>query len=234
MHLFGCGDIISSMEMRENKECVKYFLIAGVILMCLYSSVISKVFIPLFDNVYYGNLVKLFLSISNAVIWGVEMAIIIVVCKKIGVKIFAPKSETERPFWRVIAVFVMAVVPMFVISACVGWKVKIVYSLGLHITSVGLACNAAEIGAYIIRMGLMVMFISCVQSGFELLIKSKVVIPWGAIFAFLTFGLIDFFVFAVDLRVFYLLMSFWYGLVYLFADRKIALTWMVCYLIYLL
>lgn len=222
------------MELRKDKTSIKYFIIAGIILLCLYSSAISKVFTPLFDNVYYGNLVRLFIAITNAIIWGVEMAIIIAVCKKIGVQLFAPKTDAERPLWKVIVLFAMAVVPMFVISACVGWKVKIVYSLGLHITSVGLACNVAEIVAYIVRMGLMVMFISCIQTGFELLFKCKYTIPWGAIFAFLTFGLIDFFVFPVDLRAFYLVMSFWYGLVYLSADRKIALTWIVCYLIYLL
>lgn len=222
------------MELRKDKNCIKYFIMAGVILACLYSSAISKLFTPLFDNVYYGNLVRLFRAITNAIIWGIEMAVIIVVCKKLGIKLFAEKSQHESPLWKVIVLFAMAVIPMFVISACVGWKVKIVYSLGLHITSVGLGCNVAELVAYIVRMGLMVMFISCVQTGFELLFKTKYIIPWGAIFAFLTFGLIDFFVYAVDLRAFYLIMSFWYGIIYLFADRKVSLTWIICYLIYLL
>lgn len=222
------------MKLVKDKNCIKYFLMAGIILLCLYSNGLAKLFTPLFDNIYYGNLVRMFVAITSAIIWIIEMVVIVLISKKIGVKIFAEKTEQERPLWKVITVFAMAVIPMIVISACVGWKVKIVYALGEHVTSVGLGCNVAEIGAYVVRMGLMIMFISCVQTGFEMIFETKYTIPYGAIFAFLTFGLIDFFVLAVDLRAFYLVMSFWYGLIYLFADRKIALTWVVCYLIYLL
>ena len=67
-----------------------------------------------------------------------------------------------------------------------------------------------------------------------MIFKTKYVIPYGAIFALLTFGLIDFFVLTMDLRLFYLVMSFLYGIIYLVADKKFMTTWALCYLIYLL
>ena len=123
---------------------------------------------------------------------------------------------------------------MLIVSACINWKVKIVYALGVKVTTVGLVCNVCEILAYAVRMVLMIMFIVSIQKGCELIFKSKYIIPYGAILAFLTFGLIDFFVLAMDLRVFYLIASLLYGVIYLIADRKFATTWVLCYLIYLL
>lgn len=223
------------MTLNKNKQCIKYFVLAVVLLACLYSSKIADLFIPIFDNIYYGNLVSMFVAIASAIIWAIEIAIILFVCKKFGVEIFTKKQDKkELPLIRVILLFVITILPMIVISACIGWKVKIVYALGVKVTTVGLVCNVCEILAYAVRLILMLMFIVCVQKGFETLINSKVTIPYGALFALITFGLIDFFVLAMDLRVFYLVVSFLYGVIYLLADRKFSTTWILCYLIYLL
>ena len=47
--------------------------------------------------------------------------------------------------------------------------------------------------------------------------------------AFLTFGLIDFFVLNMDLRAFYLIVSLLYGIIYLIAKRKFGITYILCY-----
>lgn len=223
------------MTITKDKNCIKHFIISGIILLCLYSNALAQLFTPIFDNIYYGNLVDMFVAIVSAVIWGIEIIALIFVCKKLGVQLFTPKDKKgELKLWRVIVLFILTLLPMLIISAVLNWKVKIVYALGVRVTSVGLVCNVAEILAYGVRMVLMVMFIRCVQEGFDLIIKTKYPIPFGAIFAFLTFGLIDFFVLAVDLRAFYLVISFLYGIIYLVADKKVGLTWVLCYLIYLL
>lgn len=224
------------MTIVKDKNCIKYFILAGVILLCLYSSGLAELFVPIFDNIYYGNLVDMFVAITSAIIWGIEIGVIIFVCKKLNIEIFTPKENKgkELQTWKVILLFVLTIVPMLIVSACINWKVKIVYALGVKVTTVGLACNACEILAYAVRMVLMIMFIVSIQKGFDLIIKTKYIIPYGAIFAFLTFGLIDFFVLSLDLRAFYLIASLLYGVVYLIADKKFSITWVLCYLIYLL
>lgn len=224
------------MTIVKDKSCIKYFCLAGIILLCLYSNGLADLFIPIFDNIYYGNLVKMFVSLTSAIIWGVEILAIVIVSEKLGIHLFTSKENKgkELQTWKVILLFVLTILPMLIISACINWKVKIVYALGVKVTTVGLACNACEILAYAVRMVLMVMFIVCVQKGFELIFKTKHIIPYGAIFAFLTFGLIDFFVLAIDLRAFYLMASLLYGVIYLVADKKFGITWVLCYLIYLL
>ncbi len=223
------------MTITKNKQCIKYFILAGIVLLCLYSSKLADLFIPIFDNIYYGNLVNMFVAIVSAIIWGIEIGGILFACKKFGIEIFAKtEDKKELPLMRVIVLFILTILPMIIVSACIGWKVKIVYALGVKVTTVGLACNVCEILAYAVRMVLMIMFIVCIQKGFEMLIQSKYVIPYGAIFALITFGLIDFFVLNMDLRAFYLVVSFLYGIIYLLSGRKFSTTWILCYLIYLL
>ena len=131
------------MTIVKDKRCIKYFALAGVILLCLYSNVIAKLFIPIFDNIYYGNLVDMFVAIVSAIIWGAEIGAIIFACKKLGIELFVPKEakSKEMQTWRVMLLFVLTILPMLIISACINWKVKIVYALGVKVTTVGLACN---------------------------------------------------------------------------------------------
>ena len=224
------------MLVTKDKKCIKYFCLAGAILLCLYSNAFAQVFVPLFDNIYYGNLVNMFVGLTSALIWGVEVAVIIFVCKKLNIQIFTPKEQKgkELQTWQVILLYMLTILPMLIISACLNFKLKIVYALGVRVTTMGLAGNVAELLAYAVRMVLMLMFIACIQKGFEMIFKTKYIIPYGAIFAFLTFGLIDFFVLGMDLRAFYLIVSLLYGVIYLVANKKFALTWLLCYLIYLL
>lgn len=227
------------MTFTKNKECIKYFISAVIILICIYSNKLADLFIPIFDNVYYGNLTDMFVAIASAIIWGLEILILCFIAKRFKVYLFKnPDVEKkELELWRVIVLFVITILPMIIVSACINWKVKIVYALGVRVTTVGLVCNVAEILAYAVRMILMVMLIRCVQEGFDKIFTYKnpnLVIPFGAIFAFLTFGLIDFFVLAMDLSVFYLLVSLVYGIIYLITRRKFSITYILCYLIYLL
>ena len=224
------------MTIVKDKKCIKYFVLAGIVLLCLYSNVLADLFIPIFDDIYYGNLVDMFVAIVSAVIWGIEVGLIIFACKKFGIELFTRKDKKgkELQTWQVILLFILTILPMLIISACINWKVKIVYALGVRVTTVGLACNVCEILSYAVRMVLMVIFIASVQKGFETIFKTKFIIPYGALLAFLTFGLIDFFAFAVDLRAFYLIASLLYGIIYLVADKRFGITWILCYLIYLL
>ncbi len=163
------------------------------------------------------------------------------VCKKLRINIFTlrEKRKKELPLWRLILLFVLAIVPMLVVSAFLHFELKIIYLLGIRVTSVGLACNACEILSWTMRILFMVMFIHFIHQGFEINFKFKndalnKFFPWGAIFCFLIFGLIDFFAFPVDINWFYLIATFWYGIIYLVSDRKFLPTYIISYLIWLL
>lgn len=233
------------MKFVKDKSSIKYWILAIVCILCIYSSQISSLFEPIFDNVYYGNLVKLFTSLTNLFIWGIEFLIIFFVCKKLKIDLFGNQKHKERiasgeadelPIWRVCVLFIATILPMIIISAYLNFTLKLVYLLGMRVTSVGLACNATEIVSNLMRIMFMVLIIRCVQEAMEINFKfnTKIVIPWGAIFLFLTVGVIDFFIFPIELKVFYFVCTFWYGIIYLLTDKKFLPTYILCYLIWLL
>lgn len=177
----------------------------------------------------------MFTALVSAAIWGIEILLLVLISKKIKINFFTKQeNKGELKLKKVIALFALVVIPIMVISASIGWKVKIVHDLGERVTILGMLCNVCEMVSYAVRMVLIIMFIACIQNGFEGLISTKYVVPYGAIFAFLTFGLIDFIFFPAVFKVFYLVISFVYGIIYLVADKKFALSWLLCYLIYLL
>lgn len=224
------------MKFEKNKTSIKYFVMALVILGCLYTGGIVKVLTPLYSMIYYGTITDILLRYTEAIIYIIETIILVQICKKIGVEIAASKDlkGKELSNWKVITLFALTILPILIISACIGWKVKVVHDLGENVTILGLWVNVGNMVIYGSRLAMMIMFIACIQKGFEFIIKCKYMIPYGAIFAILTFGLIDFFVFGFEFRVFYLIISFLYGIIYLIADRKVSITWILCYLIYLL
>ncbi len=229
------------MYFKKNRSSIKYYILAIICVLCVYSAQISNLFVPIFDNVYYGNLVKMFVSLTNLGIWIIEFIILFFVCKKLRIKIFTPKENKtkELPLWQLILLFVLAILPMFVVSAFLHFELKVIYLLGIRVTSVGLACNACEILSWTMRILFMVLFIHFIHQGLEMNFRFKKEVfnkyfPWGAILCFLVFGLIDFFLFPVDINWFYLLATFWYGIIYLASNRKFLTTYIVSYLIWLL
>lgn len=233
------------MKFVKDKSSIKYWILAVVCVLCIYSSQISNLFEPIFDNVYYGNLVKLFTSLTNLFIWGIEFLIIFFVCKKLKIDLFGNQKRKEKiaaggsdelPIWRVCLLFVATILPMIVISAYLNFTLKLVYLLGMRVTSVGLACNATEIVSNLMKILFMVLIIRCVQEAMEINFKfdKNIMIPWGAIFLFLTVGVIDCFLLPIDLRWFYFVCTFWYGIIYLLTDKKFLPTYILCYLIWLL
>lgn len=223
----------------KDKSSLKYYLLALISVLCVYSCKISELFIPIFDNVYYGNLVNVFINASNLVLWIIEFLVLFFVCKKLGIKIFTQGEKKELSLVRLIILFVAAVLPMFIISAYLGFVVKVVYNLGGKVTIIGLLANLCNMVSWLARMIFITLFINFVHIAIEKNVKfNKEALnkyfPWGAILSLLIFGLLDFFFFTTDLHLFYLLLTFYYGIIYLLSDRKFSSTYIICYLIWLL
>ncbi len=228
------------ISFEKNKESIKYYILALVCVLCVYSYKISELFIPLYEKIYYGNLVNIFVNAGSLIIWLIEFLAMFFVCKKLKIQIFTkPENKQELSILRLIILFAVAVVPMFIVSAYLNFNVKIVYDLGSRVTILQLGSNIANMASWLVRMVFIVLFINFVHLAIEGNVKfSKPALnkyfPWGCILSFLIFGLIDFFAISVNLPWFYLLLSFYYGIVYLLSGRKFASTYLISYLIWLL
>ena len=151
------------VSFTKDKSSIKYYILAAICILCVYSCKISELFIPLFDNVYYGNLVTLFINVSNMLLWIIEFLIMFFVCRKLKIKIFTQGEKKELPLARLIILFVAAVLPMFIISAYIDFTVKVVYNLGGKVTIIGLLSNLCHMLSWLARMVLITLFINFVQ-----------------------------------------------------------------------
>ncbi len=223
----------------KDKSSIKYYILAAICVLAVYSCKISYLFIPLFDNVYYGNLVEMFINISNGLIWLIEFLAIYFTCRKLGIKIFTkPERKKELPLAKLIVLFVVSIVPMLAVSAYLGFVVKLVFNLGGRVTIIGFLANLCNWVSWGSRLVLMTLFIHFVHLAIEKNVKfNKPALneyfPWGAILSILIFGILDFFFISENLKWFYLILTFYYGIIYLLSGRKFSSTYVINYLIWL-
>lgn len=233
---------MKSIEFVKDKSSIKYYLLAMVCVFCVYFAKIIELFSPLFKKVYYGYLVDVFVNSFSLVLWIILFLVMFFICKKFDIKIFTsvPKADRkELSLKRLILLYVLAILPMLFVSIYLNFTLKIVYDLGNRVTILGLLSNLTNMASWAARIIFIVLFINFIHLGFEKNIKFKneklnKYFPFGAIFSFLIFGIIDLFVLKITLPYFYLFLSFYYGVIYLVSDRKFASTYLICYLIWLL
>ena len=116
--------------------------------------------------------------------------------------------------------FVAAVVPMIIISVYLSFVIKPLYNLGGRVTIVGFLGNLCNWVSWGSRLALMTLFIHFIHLGIDKNIKFNKAwlseyFPWGSILCILIFGIIDFFFFSPNLELFYLILTFYYGIIYL-------------------
>ena len=232
---------MKSIIFLKDKSSIKYYLISLICVLCVYSSLFIKLFSPLFDKIYYGNITQVLINSFTLVLWGIEFIILFFVCKKLNINIFTEKEnkKKELPIFRLIILFIFSIIPMLAVSIYLDFTLKIVYELGVKVTVWGFVQNAINMVAWILRMAFITVFINSVHLGLEKNIKfanAKLnkYFPYGAVLWFLIFGLIDFFFLGTNLKAFYLIATLLYGIVYLLADRKFSSTFVISYLIWLL
>ena len=56
------------MTICKDKNSIKYFVLASVILLCLYTNSLAGLFSPIFANIYYGNLVATMIGFGITII----------------------------------------------------------------------------------------------------------------------------------------------------------------------
>jgi len=225
----------------KDKLSLKYYLISLICVLCVYSSFFIKLFSPLFDKIYYGNITQVLINSFTLVLWGIEFIILFFVCKKLNINIFTSEEnkKKELPIFRLVILFIFAIIPMLAVSIYLDFTIKIVYELGVKVTVWGFVQNAINMVAWVLRIAFITIFINSVHLSFEKNIKFtneklNKYFPYGAIFCFLIFGLLDFFLLGTNLRAFYLIATLLYGIVYLLADRRFSSTFVISYLIWLL
>lgn len=222
---------------RKDKEAITYLLLAGLCLICIYTSKLSNLFLPIFSKVYYGNLNGMFLAVASILIWVFELVAINYLAKNIfKIKLFSKSNkETKSPnLLNILLIFLLAFIPIMIISYQLGWNLKIVDDFGKKIESIKVTSVISQYAMYLVKILWTTIIIRLVQEAMERIVVTKYKIPWGGIVLMLTFGIIELFFINEKFKLMYFAFNFIFGLFYLLSNKRFSTTYWVSYLLYLL
>lgn len=226
---------------QEKTLALKYIIFALITLAGVYFVQIFHLFDPLFDRIYYGNVTTILFYACNVVFW---IPFIVVLYRQIkkytGFKIFR-RSTAELSLKRSLVIYACAVVPILIVSAALGFELKIVFELGKRVTGMQLYTNAVMYAHGAVKLILAVIIIQLVQEAGELLYKGKYcnLIPWGGIALCLIYGFAEVIVaYATGLFTMfawlYIAFDLLYGIIYLLGKKNFFVTFFVSLIIYIL
>lgn len=227
--------------MEEKKLAYKYLIFAAIALAGIYVVQIFHLFDPLFARIYYGNLTRVFYYICNAVFW---IPFIIVlnmqIFKHTGFRAIR-RGREELSLKRSLVIYACTIVPIFVVSAILGFQLKVVYELGKRVTGIQLISNAVMYVHGGVKLIIAIIFMQLVQEAVDILYKGKYagLIPWGGIALAVIYG------FAEVLAAYasgtyslfmwlYIAFDLLYGVIYILSKRNFPVTYFVSLIIYIL
>lgn len=226
---------------EQKSLAIKYIVFAAIALAGMYFVQIFHAFAPLFDKIYYGNLTTIFFYACNVIFWIPFIAVLYKQIKKhTGYKVFR-RSRTELSLKRSLIIYACALVPIFIVSAALGFEIKVVFELGKKVTGMQLTTNAVMYVHGAVKLIITVIIIQLVQEAAELLYKGKysAYIPFGGIAACLICGFTDVIV-AYGTNLFtmfawlYVAFTLLYGVIYLLSKKNFFVTYFVSLIIYIL
>lgn len=230
-------DGVKGIEIKKDKDAYKYFLLAFLSLACIYTSKLSNLFLPLFSKVYYGNLNGMFLAIATIIIWAFELVAVYYFAKnKFGIYLFSKKNkDVETPsLLKVLMTFLITFIPIMIISALLGWNLKIVDDFGQKIESIKVTSVISQYVQFLLKILWTTIIIVLVQEGMEKIVVTKAKIPWGGIVLMLTFGILELFLFDGKFKIMYLLFNLIFGVIYLLTNKSFSKTYWISYILYIL
>lgn len=227
----------------RKKSAYKYILFAVIALACVYAAQLFRLLAPVFDPIYYGNLTDLFVSVCQAIFW---VPCIVVLHREIkrftGFNVFR-RPHKELSLKRSLIIYACAVVPIFIVSAALGWELKLVYELGKRVTMMQLSTNAVQYANGAVKLLLTIVMIELVQEAGDLLYTGKYreQIPWGGIAVAVVFGFLEVWVAssmgshtAFLFSWLYIAFDLLYGVIYLLSKKRFSITYCVSLIIYIL
>lgn len=223
-------DILSNPKVK-----MIIFLVSGFLLFL--SAEIVRVTKPLFDKVYYGYLTPMILDVLRMIIYFTIFFVSSNYAKKNFDKIEStPFKEISTK--RVLVLYVLTFLIIFVVTAILNFRLKVVVDLGENVGAIYLYNNIAKIGAGIVRMLLSFLIIRYVDVIFKDVLKEKIFkyVPVGGIASMLTIGLFELLITPkiLFIDVLFMLMHIIYGYIYRLAYCNRGVTILIMIFIRLL
>ncbi len=222
------------MKVHFNKENLKYIYVIISLIFLLFSVKIVTIFEFLYRLVGYGLMNEVFEYSLGIVYLLIGLLVVFRIFK------FEKREKIGLlPIKRVLLLYVMTLVPILIISASLGWEVKIFFDIPDNSTGTSIINHFVNILFYLPKLMIVTLIIHFSQSLFEKSTtfeneKIKNFIPFGGIVAMLSFGLYELFTGAHDLYIMYLLFNIYFGYIYIATDKSIVKSFCLITLIFLL
>lgn len=228
----------------EKKTALLYLLFALAALASIYVVQLFRFTAPLFANVHQGDFTTIFYYGLNVAFWIPAIALLSHFIKKTtGYRVFH-RGTSELSLRRSLVIYAMVAVPIFIVSAVLGFELKVVFELGTKLNTVQVATNGVMYAHGAVKLLLAVMIIELVQEAFGKLVKLKFkyaeYIPWGGIVLALTFGLLEVLVthhtpFIPDtFSWLYFGFDLLYGIIYVAAKKNTFVTYFTSLILFIL
>lgn len=191
---------------------------------------------PLFSQIHKGDLNQLIVVVIKIVLYTTILISAIYYSTK-KMKLPLNNDKTELSLKRLILIYVIAILAVVVISATLGFKVKLAVDMGENITGPILVTNILTFILRIIRMGLICLIIKHAQLFLETIINKPwaTKLPLGGLISMVLMGIpILFFDGINGLNILLLFYHVLYGELYLLTNKHYTKTFVVCFFIELL
>lgn len=223
------------MDKTKLNHSIKLLIVSIIAFLCIPLGQLSHLGDFYYKTIYYGTLVKMFNYIVQAIIWMVAIILINTITKR-KLK-FSPlidkKPKEYLPIKNMIVLTILTVLPILIVSGLVGWNFKPIYDLGAHFTGLQLGTHLINLLSQVFKLVLVYIIIRTSHEALSNLFPKYKTIPFGAIFALLTFGLYELLLKVHYLPVIYLLLIFVMFYQYLFSNKTFSKSFILMALIYL-
>jgi len=186
---------------------------------------------PLFKLVYHGNLNEMFFGVIGAgVIFGVILTLHKIIAERTGINV-VQKNPTPVSLGRRAILYFMTVIPVLIVALALGREFKIVQELGDRISKMAMIGNAAGyvLAAAKICAAIYVIFLVDGSVG-----KTKYPIPYGGLFAMLTFGVVELFVTPSAFSLLYFFLFLYFGILAKVTQYRFGVTYVLALVLYIL
>lgn len=222
------------MKFNFSKDKFKELYISLALLFLLLSTNIVTIFKIFYNQISYGlfnGTFRLSLSIIYLLIG------LLIITKVFKIK-FTPKKELLSTK-RVLLLYALTLIPIIIMSAALGWEVKVFFDIGSNSTGTSIIEHFINVLLIIPKMFIVTLIIHYIQIFVSNVVefdneKIAKYTPFGGIFIFLTFGLFELICGVHHFNIFYLIVNLYFGLIYLLTNKSVPKSFFIITLIYLL
>lgn len=187
---------------------------------------------PLFDKIYYGYLTPMIIDLLRIIIYFIIFFLFSNYANKHFSKIEYTKIK-DISTKRIAILYGITILTIFIVTAILGFRLKLVVDLGENIGMIYLYNNLAKILAGVTRMLISFLLIMYTEELFKDILNAKVLkyLPAGGIISMLTIGLFEFIITPKKafIDVLFMLFHILYGYIYKLSynNKAICLTIMM-------